>query len=270
MTDGCFTPDGKFAVSIGMDGTMRVWAPKTGLCRHVFKFEEGNGYSGGGGGGGGGGEESEGVGLTCLSVDGGIDRQLAIAGCENGSAYVVHLKGKKIVANLRHFDESPTQSNNMDTEEEQMFLSSVEAVGFVSKTTNLNWVATGGSDGRIKIWDLSHDGGQCRQVCKVNESEPSGQSQSGGVTRLIWHPTLPIVISSYSDGFVRLWDARNGKLLHTLTGGTRDNQINDMSIQFANAEQDGGAALIVTGNDDGSVKVYRVEISPLLHGATQT
>lgn len=264
VTDGCFTPDGKFAVSIGMDGTMRIWAPKTGVCRHVFKFEEVSGYGGAEGGGG--------MGLTCLSVDGGVDGQLAIAGCESGSAYVVHLKGKKLVANLKHFDGHSAPSAGMDvdgTEEDQTMLPSVEAVGFASKISNLNWAATGGSDGKIKIWDLTHDGGQCRQVCKLDESNSSSQGGSGGVTRLLWHPTLPLVFASYSDGFVRIWDARDGKLLHTLTGGSNDNQINDISIQFVNVEQEGGAALVVTGNDDGSVKVYRVEVSSVLRGAME-
>ena len=261
VTDGCFTPDGKFAVSIGMDGTMRVWAPKTGVCRHVFKFEEG---------GGNGEVNGAGIGLTCLSVNGGLDGQLAIAGCESGSAYVVHLKGKKLVANLRHFDgpSAPSAGMNVDgSEDEQTMLPSVEAVGFASKISNLNWAATGGSDGKMKIWDLTHDGGQCRQVCKLDASNSSNPGESGGVTRLLWHPTLPLVFVSYSDGFVRLWDARDGKLLHTLTGGSNDNQINDMSIQFVNVEQEGGAALVATGNDDGTVQVYRVEVSTVLRSA---
>ena len=45
VTGGAFTPDGKFAVTVGMDGTMRIWAPRTGICKHTFKLSakrEGN------------------------------------------------------------------------------------------------------------------------------------------------------------------------------------------------------------------------------------
>ena len=46
-TAGCFTPDGRWVVTTGMDGTCRVWAPKTGAGRHVFRLvAEGGGGSG--------------------------------------------------------------------------------------------------------------------------------------------------------------------------------------------------------------------------------
>lgn len=217
-----------------------------------------------------------GTGLTCLAVDGGQDGQLAIAGSENGNAYVVHLQGKKLVGTLRHFDLHQQQqiqlnqnsrseggmdveTNNDDNNEQMELLASVEAVGFSSKVHN--WVATGGSNGILKIWDLTHGEGTCRQICRVGES-----NSTGAVTRLKWHPTLPIILASYADGIIRLWDARNGQLLHSLTGGNGgsnvDNQINDFSVQFSD---DGGVACIVTGNDDGSVKVFDVNIGDYIN-----
>ena len=272
VTSGCFTPDGKFALSIGMDGTLRIWAPRTGVCRHVFKLchttttqqqdaEEGS------------------SGLTCLDVDGGQDGQLAIAGGEDGNAYVVHLQGRKLVSTLRHFDPSsftsPSTStlannNKMDVDEgnegedeEDMYMTSVEAVKFAPKIVNHNWVATGGSDGLIKIWDLTHDC-YCRQTCKVVSS--SNGSSSGGVTRLVWHSTLPLIFASYADGAVRLWDARNGQLLHTMTGGgdaSGENQINDISVQFIGGN-DVSSAVVVTAVDDGTVKIFDVDVHQIL------
>ncbi len=249
VTAGSFTPDGKFALTIGMDGTMRLWAPRTGMCRHVFKFHNS--------GGGGVPDNHDAIGLTCLAVDGGLDGQLAIAGGEDGSAHVVHLQGKKVVATLRHSDVSQSGALGMEMDDDEIMTTSVEAVGFAPKDVNSNWVATGGSDGRLKIWDLTFDGGQCRQICEVKDG------QTGGVTRLKWHPKMPIIIASYSDAAVRLWDARNGTLVHTLTGGNsgEDNQANDISVEFFNTENGGGgSAVIVTANDDGNAKVYNVDI----------
>lgn len=262
VTAGCFTPDGKFGLTIGMDGTMRIWAPRTGVCRHVFKFHNDDN--------GGLYQQDEEVmkGLTCLAVDGGQDGQLAIAGGEDGSAHVVHLQGKKIVASLRHFDASQKNVNNKsgmavegEENEDDIMVTSVEAVGFASKTVNPNWVATGGSDGKLKVWDLTFDGGQCRQTCEVTDND------TGGVTRLMWHPNQPLIIASYSDAAIRLWDARNGNLVHTLTGGTSstENQTNDISVEFLNPEGvNGGSLVIVTGNDDGNTKIYSLDLASIV------
>jgi ribosome assembly protein SQT1 len=245
VTGGLFTPDGKFALTIGMDGTMRIWAPRTGMCRHVFKLTDD-------------GDEMGPAGLTCLAVDGGTDGQLAIAGGENGNAYVVHLQGKKLVGTLRHFD--TVASTNVD--DAQMTITSVEAVGFASKVVNSNWVATGGSDGILKIWDLTTEG-QCRQSCSV-KGENGNASSTGGVTNIFWHPTQPIIFASYTDGAVRLWDVRNGNLIHTLTGGKQDNQINDISIEVFGTDQGPGNAIVITANDDGNAKIFNVDVAAVM------
>lgn len=54
---------------------------------------------------------------------------------------------------------------------------SVEAVGFC---VTHPWVATGGTDGGLKVWDSVS--GTCRHTC----------SHPAGVTRLEWHPAAPV------------------------------------------------------------------------------
>ena len=86
VTAGAFTPDGRWVVSAGQDGMCRVWAPKTGIGKHVFRLVE-NLLE----------EEKEdgGGGLTCLAVGGGQDGQLAICGGEDGNAIRDHVADDK-------------------------------------------------------------------------------------------------------------------------------------------------------------------------------
>ena len=251
VTAGAFTPDGKWVVSAGQDGTVRVWAPKTGMSKHVFRLMEG-----------GMGEEGPGAGLTCLAVGGGADGQLAIAGGEDGNAYVVHVQGKKLVATLTHFDGSTpgvaAANNNDDMEDNEMDeegeARSVEAVGFCPATIpgTAHWCATGGVDGVLKIWNLSTGGGaaQLRQKC-IREDVKAG------ITRLRWHNSLPLVLASYTDGCICIWDVRVGKVAQLLTG--HGDMINDMDVCSIDGNS---SSIIVTGSDDKSVKVF--EFSPSL------
>ncbi|CAM9673867.1 unnamed protein product, partial [Ectocarpus sp. 8 AP-2014] len=54
---------------------------------------------------------------------------------------------------------------------------SVEAVGFCAIHP---WVATGGTDGGMKVWDTVS--GTCRHTCL----------HPAAVTRLEWHPAAPV------------------------------------------------------------------------------
>jgi len=234
VTAGCFSPDGKWALSASTDGTLRIWAPKTGLNKHVFRLGE--------------------AGLTCMANKGGSDGMLVIVGSEDGQAHVCHIGTKKVVASLRHFDVPAKVAN--DEEEEMEYPMSVEAVGF--SPSQPNWCATGGIDGKLKIWDLARDG-QCRQVCT-----PTDTTTTDSVTRILWHPTLPFVFASTINGTVRVWDARNGILLHTLTGGSKSDQINDMDIQFL----PNGSAVIVAAGDDNIVRVFELDVNSLTQTRT--
>mmetsp|Transcript_63650 Transcript_63650/g.94495 ORF Transcript_63650/g.94495 Transcript_63650/m.94495 type:complete len:285 (-) Transcript_63650:399-1253(-) len=264
VTACSFTPDGKFALSASQDGTLRVWAPKTGLSRHVFRFND-----------------TEAAALTCMGINGGVDGQLVICGSENGAAYVAHVGKKKVVATLRHAEVTPTGAGGMDVDgEEEVLTSSVEAVAFAPSAVNTNWCATGGMDGLLKIWDLTTC--QCRQICSpkhnttmedatapAEEEKTNDGGEGTGITRLQWHPTLPLIFTSSPDGAIRLYDVRNGQLVHSLSGHI--DMINDMDIQFIMPENGvgGGKAMVVTASDDKCVKVFEVDVDMVLAQSQQ-
>jgi len=248
VTAGSFTPDGKFALSASSDGTVRLWAPRKGTIKHVFRFPSLDGETV--------------AGLTSMAVNGGLDGQLVIVGAEDGQAHVCHTGTKKVVASLRHY-EIPS---NIPEDDQLELPISVEAVGFAAKDVNPNWCATGGVDGVLKIWDLANNG-QCRQVCRIApEPQDTVENQvdapnasPGGITRLQWHPALPVVFTSATDGAVYIWDARNGRLLQKVTGNA--DVVNAMSISFL---EDGTRAVIVSGSDDQSVRMFEVDLKALL------
>lgn len=269
VTAGTFTPDGKVVVSCGQDGTVRIWAPKKGVCKHVFRLMDGATAPGGAAAGGeDGGEGGGGGGLTCLAVGGGQDGQLAICGGEDGNAYVIHVSGKKVVATLTHYEESAATAtataasqgggdDGMDEDNDEDFVGearSVEAVGFCPGNIpgTAHWCATGGVDGTLKIWNMNVGGvggAQLRQKCTRNNDQDN--NNKAGITRLRWHNSLPLVIVSYTDGVIGIWDARVGTMIGSLTGHT--DMINDMDVSFVDGS---AAAVIVTGSDDKSVKIF--------------
>jgi len=57
--------------------------------------------------------------------------------------------------------------------------------------------------------------------------------------------------------------------VHTLTGGKHDNQINDISVEVFGTEQGPGTAIVITANDDGSTKVFTVDIAAVLAQSQQ-
>ena len=244
-TAGSFTPDGKFAVTSGVDGTLRIWAPKTGICKYTF----GKPYAGGTSGGE---RFAEGA-LTCMAMSDDIENQFAAVGCEDGAAWIVHLTNKKVLGCLHHYIPSTQQDYFMqDDDTADAESRSIEAVGFAPHSLNVKWFATAGVDGVLKIWDTTSN--QCRQTCFL----ATAGGAAAGVTRLLWHTSLPLIYSAASDGVIRLWDAKSGRCLTTLTG--HSDTINDLSIIFGDGTIQ-RPDLIIAGSDDNSVRIFEVNVA---------
>jgi WD domain, G-beta repeat len=97
---GTFSSDGKLAITASADGTVRIWAPRTGLCKHIFRFDHTTANN----------NSSISSGLTTMSINGGPDGQLVIVGSEDGYGHVCHIGTKKVLSSLRHYE--PPLSNS--------------------------------------------------------------------------------------------------------------------------------------------------------------
>ena len=266
-----FTADGKWAVSASSDGTVRVWAPRTGQCKHVFDTTNTANSN-----------APAAAGLTCMAVGGGKDGQLLVVGAEDGRAHLCHVATQKIVATLHHAEEQSGMASGSraeegdDDEQEEVPSTSVEAVGF--SPSHPHWCATGGVDRVLKIWDLSSSGGAtCRQVCRNTRSnDDDNDDDDAGITRLQWHPVYPLCFTSTTAGTVQVWDARNGQLLQRIQsssspprrGDDSNTVLNDCAVHFYTSTTDEQYAMIVTGGDDHMVRVFGLNVTALWNKTT--
>lgn len=115
-----------------------------------------------------------------------------------------------------------------------------------------NWVASGGLDHKITLWDLN-GAGQKLQIA-VGED---GNTAKGSVYALA--ATSSILASGGPESIVRVWDARTGKRITKFVGHT-DN-VRDVLIA-----QDGD--IILTSSSDQTVKVWSMTAGRCMYTLT--
>ena len=109
-----------------------------------------------------------------------------------------------------------------------------------SPGANADWVASGGLDRKIYLWDLNGAG----QKLRINVGEDENTAK-GSVYALAATPTL--VAGGGPESIVRVWDPRSGRRITKFVGHT-DN-IRDVLIS-----QDGD--MVMTASSDQTVKVW--------------
>lgn len=272
---GGFSLDGKWVLSGGEDGSIRVWAPKTGQCK--VAFDNLNGHEGP---------------VTCLA--GSPDGDLILSGSVDGVVKLYQISGKRVLNVFQHSgsDDATVGANAAagvsasaavdDDEEEDAWGDmegdrslAVECVGF--STSEYRWVASGGMDKSLKIWDYTT--GSCRSVCR----------HADGVIALAWHSTRPAVVTASLDRCIRIWDARSGTLTIELTGHTNivtnfalrsfasvlmprttadlPEAVRESALDMPPAPPSSTEAttdVIVSVSDDFTAKVYHMRVNELL------
>ncbi|KAL9129041.1 MAG: hypothetical protein Q9217_002411 [Psora testacea] len=115
-----------------------------------------------------------------------------------------------------------------------------------------DWVASGGLDHKIRLWDLNGAGEKLR--IDIGEDENSAK---GSVYALSVRGS--IMASGGPESIVRLWDPRSGKRITNFVGHT-DN-IRDILIN-----QDGDT--VMTASSDQSVKVWSITAGRCMYTLT--
>ena len=115
------------------------------------------------------------------------------------------ISGKKVLHTFTHTiapsstPEAEAEGEGDDNDDGEESKVSVECVGF---SNDAKWVASGGMDKTLKIWEATT--GVCRAVCDHGDS----------VVALKWHIKLPVVFTAALDQVIRIWDARTGHQCH--------------------------------------------------------
>ena len=124
--------------------------------------------------------------------------------------------------------------------------SAVESVGIFSGEAN--WVATGGADRMLRIWDIAN--GNCRITCL----------HGGSVVSLRWHPRVPVICTGALDRLVRLWDGRSGQLMQQFSGHM--DMVTSIDFkQVSNLAPDGTVQgppteVVASVSDDNTCKIF--------------
>lgn len=207
---GAFTADGRLAVTASHDASLRVWSPSTG--RTLTRVQVGvDGLR----------AAFHSADIHCLAT--GIaetaGQTLVATGCAAGDVFLTQRESAQVVARLpRH-------------------TGGAESLAFSPAHLRRSFVASGGADGVVRVWDVEASTERC------------AFAHGGVVAKVVWHPSKPILMSGASDGAVVLWNVLTASEVVRLCG--HEGFITDLC--FAG---DGG--LIASTSADGTVRVFDV------------
>ena len=96
-----------------------------------------------------------------------------------------------------------------------------------------------GIDKQLRMWNTTGDGKQIKVL----------GGHGDDILKLVYHPSLPILVTTSADKTVKIWDANTGANTKTLSG------MGD-HVFAAAISPDG--ALVAAGGYDGEVKVWKI------------
>ncbi|PFH52991.1 hypothetical protein AMATHDRAFT_138564 [Amanita thiersii Skay4041] len=207
---GDFTPDGKKIASACGDNTFIIWDPRSSTPSVKLSSED---------------QRFDLDGITSLAVN--SSSTLAVVGGANGGVRIISLSKGEVVAALAGHKEGE----------------SIEAVAFadiLGTGSGPGFALTGGTDGKICIWDLS--------TMKLRTT----LVHQDAITNLLVHPSPKpyLVVSGCADGSLRTWDARTGARV-------REHKGHQAPVLSASLGLHG--SVVVSAGDDNTALVFTTE-----------
>ncbi|KAL2926012.1 Angio-associated migratory cell protein [Bienertia sinuspersici] len=205
VTCGGFTPDGKSICTGSLDATLRIWNPRSG-----------RGYT-------------KASALTCLTYT--SDSVLALTGSENGFLSVVNItSGKVVIISSKNLGYwlilIPLKCNSMYWGFNEMYVN-----------YSMPWVATGGADNKLVIWDLQHSA--CRSSFEYQDD----------VSCLLWLGESRYVASACGNGQIIISDTRSGENVRIFKDHSK--RIQQLVISADNK-------FLVSASEDGTSRLFDI------------
>lgn len=237
----CFSNDGKYLATGGLDGQAIVWNVETGDSVVVVKFPD----------------EKNAIYSVDISADnkflatadwGGLvviwdiatgKRVRAISPHDRTGCYQVKLLPNNVYFISAGLDRK-LKLIEIDTGEEiRNFIGHTDLVNSINLAPSGDKFITASWDGSVRIWDMA-SGLQIKKIA----------AHRGGAYNAKFDPSGKYIVSGGDDFLVKLWDASTGEQVSELsghTGGVGDvNMTSDLKH-------------IISGSRDGSLRIWSVE-----------
>lgn len=118
----------------------------------------------------------------------------------------------------------------------------------ISKTSPI-LIAMGDNDGAIKLWNLI--------TRELKQSIPKAHLSS--INSVVFSPDGSIFISGSEDKYIKFWNSKTGKLLHTIN---TESAVNSLAF---NPE----GTLLASGHDDKTIKLWDMKNKQLINNLTE-